>query len=395
MAGTSEGKTSLDGIVSGKSWERLANAIEKTGKSVVYDDPRATSPRLKAEGVRNVVRTLASCAMMSLEHDRAYPHLVRIFDTYRQHGNANPDCVYFYSEISPEYTYRIHGKRGSARLLEIQTMDEHMLAHPNHKGLYMATDLQAEADGSIEITLSTKEHSKNWIPLSEDARWIYVRQYYYDWDNEIPADLVIERVGATYPPPPVKPEWIEERVEMMARLFPTFCRSTMNFVDSYYAAPAGDFNFVQSKSGLAGLYYGKGHFTCASDEAVIVEFKPPECVYWSFQLMNHFWESLDWDMRQTSLNGHQAQVDPDGMFRAVIATSDPGVPNWLDPAGHAGGLICGRVLRPTSDPKASMRTVPLAEVRAHVHPATPTITPAQRTEQLRKRMLGVARRFRQ
>ena len=37
--------------------------------------------------------------------------------------------------------------------------------------------------------------------------------------------------------------------------------------------------------------------------------------------------------RQSSLNGHQAVLDPDGVFRAVISARDPGVPNWLDTGG--------------------------------------------------------------
>lgn len=377
------------------SWDKLAAALRDAGRSIVYDDPRATTTRLQAEGARSLLRTFANAAMMGLEHRADYPKLVRIFDTYRQHGNANPDCVYFYAEVSPEHTYRIHGRRGTARLFEVQIMDSHMLAHPNHKGIFDATDLEADADGHIDIQLGGARRAKNWVPLAPEARWLYVRQYYYDWETEIPADVAIERVGATYPPPPLDPAFLDERIEMLARLFPSFCRSAMNFVATYYAVPETELGFVQSKSGLGGLSYGKGHFTCGPDEAVILEFKPPRCVYWSFQLMNHFWESLDWDVRQTSLNGHQAELDADGVFRAVIARTDPGVPNWLDPAGHEGGLICGRVLRPEAPPVTTLTKVKLGELRTHLPASTRLVTPDERSATLRRRMLGVARRHRE
>ena len=115
----------------------------------------------------------------------------------------------------------------------------------------------------------------------------------------------------------------------------------------------------QSTAGMDGLLYGKGHFKIGDDEAAILEFRPPECRYWSFQIMNDFWETQEFDLRQTSLNGHQGRLDPDGVFRGVIAVNDPGVPNWLDPVGHGNGLICARVLYPKSTPEVTIRTVPL------------------------------------
>jgi Protein of unknown function (DUF1214) len=372
-------------------WNQFIDTLMRTGQTLVFEDKRVDSPRLRSEGVRNIVRTFASAAAITLEQDARYPRLVRLFDPWRQHGNANPDCLYCYAELSPEYTYRIHGRRGTAPLFEVQIMDEHMLAHPHHKSLHSATELEADADGTIEVTLSATPQPRNWVPLAPQARWMYFRQYFQDWDNEIPADVVIERSGATYPPPPVSPEWLDQRIALMTRLFQSYCQSAMNFVGTYYAAPPGGFDFVLSKSGLTGLFYGKGHFECPPGHAVILEFEPPPCPYWSFQVMNHFWESLDWDMRQTSLNCHQAVMDPDGVFRAVICTDDPGVPNWLDPAGHANGLICARVLRPGSEPAATMRVAAIADIRRHLHPATGTLSPAERSELLRRRMHATAR----
>ena len=119
---------------------------------------------------------------------------------------------------------------------------------------------------------------------------------------------------------------------------------------------------------MDGLLYGKGHFTLADDQAAILEFRPPECRYWSFQIMNDFWESQEFDLRQTSLNGHQAGLDPDGVFRGVISVNDPGVPNWLDPVGHRNGLICARVLYPRTTPEVMIRIVPLNRLRETLHP---------------------------
>ena len=176
---------------------------------------------------------------------------------------------------------------------------------------------------------------------------------------------------------------------------PTWFRHFEKRVEGYYESPADSCKFVLSTAGMDGLHYGKGHFTFAPDEAVVLEFRPPKCEYWSFQIMNNFWDSQDFDVRQVSLNGHQGLLDADGVFRGVISTVDPGVPNWLDPVGHTAGTICGRVLYPVEPPVTTMRTVPLAELRRHLPAGTPEVTVQQRSESLRRRMLAVRRRYRE
>ena len=51
---------------------------------------------------------------------------------------------------------------------------------------------------------------------------------------------------------------------------------------------------------------------------------PPDALYWSVSLGNYWWETIDYANRQSSLNGHQAVLDADGVFRAVVAHARPG-----------------------------------------------------------------------
>ena len=125
---------------------------------------------------------------------------------------------------------------------------------------------------------------------------------------------------------------------------------------------------------------------------MIVEVEPPACAYWNFHLMDHYWQSLDWHVRQTSVNGHQAVVDADGRFRAVISHRDPGVPNWLDTSSHEIGLIMARFFQPDSTPVPVMRVVAFDELHKHLPASTPRLLPEQRSEMLRRRMHSVRRR---
>lgn len=377
------------------AWDEVLAALRDGGR-VVLDDPAAVGdPVQPAEAGRYLARLFTSGALQSLElADPEHPRLVRYYDPHLQWGMANPDCVYMYARISGEGTYRISGNRGTARLLDVQTFNGHMSDLPDYRPLDTVSGFETDDDGRIDIVLSREPAGPNWVPLREDTTWLFLRQYYYDWNTEVPADLVIEKDGATYPPPALSLSEAETRLEQLARWLRNGPAALQGFVQTFTVTPDDAVPFSPDPVGMEGLFYGRGHFRCEPDEAVILEVTPPTCRYWSFQLLNSNWESLDWDVRQTSLNGHQATLDSDGAFRAVIAHRDPGVPNWLDPAGHTSGLIGGRWLRADSNPSATLHVVPFDEIRKHLPADTGTITPSQRQDSLRLRNLGVARRFR-
>ena len=376
-------------------WERMLASLQATGQHIARGS-RVQTPLAQAQLCRYLQRVLRGMLLTAIEVDDAdYPQLVRLFDTYLPYGNSNPDCTYFHATVAPQHDYRIHGRRGTARILEIQLMDGHFVAAPAHKGLRTLTDIQPDADGNIDVLLSATERPGVSLPLDPGAHWLYVRQYFYDWDTEVPADLVIERVGAEYPPPLPSAAALARRFDQLIEWIPTWYRFLEARMEGYFAAPADRCVFSTSTGGMDGMFYGKGHFRCEPDEAVIVEFRPPECRYWSFQIMNTFWESQEFDVRQTSLNGHQARLDPDGVFRGVISITDPGVPNWLDPVGHAQGLICARALNPARPPEVALRVVRLDALRRELHAATPTITAAERSATLHRRMLAARRRYRE
>ena len=121
--------------------------------------------------------------------------------------------------------------------------------------------------------------------------------------------------------------------------------------------------------------------------------KPPAAKYWSIHLGNYWMESLDFANHQSSLNGHQAVLDADGVFRAVVSLRDPGVANWLDPAGHAEGSMIYRWNQADGAPIPAARVVPFGEVRAALPPPTQTITPEERVAMIERRREHVRRRY--
>ncbi|HXR35002.1 MAG TPA: hypothetical protein VN754_03600, partial [Candidatus Binataceae bacterium] len=149
------------------------------------------------------------------------------------------------------------------------------------------------------------------------------------------------------------------------------------------------------RGGLAGQHYYQGIFRIGSDQALIVETELPQRVrYWNIQLNDPLWNTIDWFNHQSSLNGGQAILDPDGRFRAVISLKDPQVPNWLDPGGHQEGSVMLRWTEASSGPEPALKLVSLSELRQHLPETTVVVTTAMRQETLRKRRRGAQLRRR-
>ena len=103
----------------------------------------------------------------------------------------------------------------------------------------------------------------------------------------------------------------------------------------------------------------------APEEALLIEVTPPpNCDYWNFQLGNIWAESLDYGNHNVHVNNGGAQYKDDGSFRLVVAHEDPGVPNWIDTAGHHHGTMALRWVRTDAHPKPETQVVKLSDVKA-------------------------------
>jgi hypothetical protein len=114
----------------------------------------------------------------------------------------------------------------------------------------------------------------------------------------------------------------------------------------------------------AGHRFAAGEFELEADEALIVEFDPPKAPYRGFQLVNHWFEPIDYGGTGSHLNNRSAVLESDGSVRLVIADVDRGTCNWLDTRGHRVGTMQLRLSRAEDLELPSFRTrvVKVAEV---------------------------------
>ena len=244
--------------------------------------------------------------------------------------------------------------------------------------MHFLDEFERAADGTFSITLAAEPHPGNWIQLPAGAHSLLVRRVLYDWDTEEVPHIAIERIGAEVSAAPrclrtPTAAEIGEQIDALGTLIAQNADYWVDFVHSF--RDEGD-NVVPPPRPLPGTGMNdtrssvKGFFSLADDEALVVEFEPPSGLFWSICLGDIWFRTIDYSHHQTSLNGHQVTIDPDGRCRVVIAHRDPGVANWLDTTDHRHGVICLRWVRVDRRPEVHTRVVPFAEIDESLHTGT-------------------------
>jgi hypothetical protein len=311
----------------------------------------------------------------------------------------NPDDTYLLARINGERTYRICGERGSVYMLTFVTGAGMMgLASTPGKGFdqYDAEDLRLGPGGTFEVVLSREQpqgYSGNWWRLDPGADYILARQRSYDWGTERDARLAIERIDRFVPKSRRAPGAIVADIrELLSGFTPRLTRMWLQFqnalrergmINKFEFANFGDIGAIRVQ------HYWQCVFELQPHEALILETEIPKvCRYWNLQLNDPLFNTIEYLYAQSSLNGHQARLDTDGRFRAVVALEDPGVPNWLDTGGFLQGTIMGRWYASDTQPLPVVSRVPLSDVRACLPPDTPQLSREARELQIRARVRG-------
>ena len=316
----------------------------------------------------------------------------------------NPDDIYLYSPIRGDLTYRVSGNRGTVKMLTFTTQRGFcgMVDEVSQMGEFNDLDdrdLEIDDDGEFELILSANRppnYTGNWAPIGTNADTLMVRYRSYDWGSEISPQLSIECLDPVPPKPRLTPENIAQRLQLMAK-FPA--RMTKLFFAMQNAVrDAVGVNVFQPApidGALSKQIYLPAIYELNDDEALIIETDlPKKRHYWNIQLNDPYYNAVEFVYRLSSLNGHTAKLSSDGKLRAVIALEDPGVPNWLDPAGFSEGTIYGRWYDCDSCPTPRIIRVPLTQLRNHLPPDTAVISPQQREEELKARVRAAQRRRR-
>lgn len=357
-------------ILDGAGWKVFCDALANAGAVLLR--PGSPAGALdRAEGCRYLGRLTRLALEKFVEHaDPAAPSFYRLSHETAKIGCDNPDSVYLNAAISGDYAYRLIGTRGTVAYLGFGTYYGHYgsPARSGCSGHLDAGDLSLGPDGSFEIVLSRDPAPGNWLPLESDSSMLIVRQNFLDRARERPADLRIERIGAKGPAAPLSAAALARGLTDAARFVSGTATLFADWAEGFARQPNTllpmDPAITGGAHGDPNIAFHMGYWRLAPGEALLVEMTPPACDFWNFQINNHWMESLDYRHHRIHLNAHTVRLRADGSVRIVVAHRDPGVPNWIETAGHAHGTMGLRWIKAASHPTPDCRVAPHEEIVA-------------------------------
>ncbi|MGC4935403.1 hypothetical protein ACLQ3C_17185 [Gordonia sp. DT30] len=329
-----------------------------------------------AEGLDYLAGSISAILHLVRTRNLTHPVFVTSTGPYTKMGLDNPDTLYLHADIEPTGTYRVRGRRGTTADLSFQVLrgDYTPDAVPGGDDAFDDRRLAIEADGTFDITFrpAGSAPAPGELVLPEGATTLSVREVYSEWSATKGA-IAIERVdtAGTAPPEPDL-ERVERRYRTAAKMLTARINTWFNFPKWFYLdEPVNAFTAPRlTPGGLATQFSSVGHYRLGEDEAMVITVPRSAAPYQGFQLGSMWYISLDYVNHQTSLNSAQAQVDPDGMIRMVLAHRNPGVTNWIETTGRGQGILQFRWQRTdapiTPDLGPSAQVVDFADVAAHL-----------------------------
>jgi hypothetical protein len=362
----------VEKIRNAEAWSEFCELLKKAGEVILREDLE-TSDFDRGEGHRYLSRLLRAGLHSFAEGTgpvhaefRPMPPLVKM-------GLDNPDNFYVSASVDPRYDYRIRGKRGTIHYLSFAAQSQNFAARDKiagGAGHLEDSELRLESDGSFEIVASRNEQPGNWLRMADHTSQILIRQTFLDRNAERPVEVGIECLTPHDPPPPLDPARVPGQL-LGSALYAIGCAQWFAdwVVEFGRRSPVNQFHLPdeeehRSVGGDPNVRMWLGQWKLAPDEVLVVEATPPRCDYWNFQIANIWGESLDFVNRRVHTNSHTAVYEADGSFRIVVASEDPGLPNWIDTAGHDHGIMGLRWVRSSEHPEPRSSVVRRDELPA-------------------------------
>lgn len=395
------------------AWHAFCEALKAAGDAA-FKEANPADPLLRADAFRFLTQNLGQAFPLALETaDPAYPQIHYFTHPTMKLGSDVPDFTYRQAWISGEHSYRITGRKGTARWfnLTVQGPKPKTIPGTDFAPLHepfgdipesniFGHQIETDAEGNFELFVGGAERSTNWVPTTPGSRKLFIREAFDHW-YETPTTLTIERIGMDVPRPLPGPErmieafdWAADFVTGVMRDWPEHSwRTSGGVVD-----PNQINRFPEDKRANDASDAKRGRMAAsmvwrlAPDEALIVEMDHHDG-FWIFGLNGVFCGSLDFLHRPTSYTPARTKVDADGVVRFVIAHDDPGVHNWLDTQGFSDGNLGYRCLEKQNPATFRTRLTKRADLLQALPQDTAMVTPGERTRQMLDRYRSIKLRF--
>ena len=309
----------------------LADAITEAER-LVAEAPLIEGDADLLEGLQYLAGCIAACTHVAFDYDRDHPFLHSGTGPFTKMGLDNPDTLYFGTRVVAGHEYVVTGTRGSTTDLSFQLLggeytDDNV---PDSETAFDDRKLNVAADGSFEWRFTPKVNAQ-----------LVIREVYNDWSAQRGTLAIARTDTAGTAPPPLTKELIERRYATAGKQLVQRVKTWLQFPKWFYDnLPVNTLTAPRlTPGGLATQYSSVGHYDLTPEQALIITLPVTDAPYLGFQLGSLWYISLDYINHQTSLNGTQAQADPDGKIRIVVSDQNPGVTNWVETLGHRKGYL--------------------------------------------------------
>lgn len=264
-------------------------------------------------------------------------------------------------------------------------------------GLY-GHEMEVKPDGSFEVIVSASPHKGNWLKITEDDFRVTIRQFFADWNKEVPMAAIVELVSeSVVEPVALSADNIMQSMEASVQWLTTTVRFWQDIIDLYRKYP-NEFKSWREVTG-DGVNATPGgdpeicYWKIPQDKALILRVRPPECLFWNVEFNNPWWETMDYRFHLSGTNNHHAVIEDDGELIIVASHQDPGVPNWLDTCGHTEGMMGRRWMFSKENPRYECTLVDFDMMPSALPENIKRITPEARKAQIENRRKGLYKRF--
>lgn len=378
-------------------WTQSFRDAIAEAEELIAHPPFEITEQERAEGYDYLAGSIRSSVQAAFGWDLVHPVLMNGTHQYSRQALDNPDAIYVNAYLDAAGTYEISGVRGTTADLSFQLMDGNYTAHgsPTTLAAFDDRELDIADDGSFSWRFGPE------IGLTKGTNLI-VREVFSDWVGERRGTIRIQRLDtAGIPRAPLTRASVAKRYDVAAKALTTRIRAWFEFPKWFtYTEPVNTLTSPKSTpGGLSSQFSSLGHYALTDDEALVVTVPVCEAAaYQAIQIGSKWYVSTDYEHYQSSLTAAQSQADPDGRFRYVISTRNPGIANWLDTTNHATGVIMmrwQRVARPlTADDGPEVRLVAFDDLATHLpYYADNRVTPEQYAARIADRQVGVAQRM--
>lgn len=397
----------------GAAWDQFCDRLKQAG-AFAFKDANPATPLQRADAFRFLTRNLGQAFDLALEtRDPAFPQIHWFTTPGMKLGGDVADFTYRQAWISGEHTYRLTGRRGTARWLNITVQGQRPESIPGtgwpslHEPFgdipecnILGSHLETDARGEFELFIGGEPRERNWLPTTPDSRKLFIREAFDAW-GETPTTLTMERVGMAEPRPMPSPErmieamgWAGQFVTGLMEQWPEHSWLTSGGVcdpASLNAFPA-DKSANDASDAKRGRMAAHMVWHLEPDEALIVEMDMHDG-FWIFGMGGAMMGSMDFLHRPVSYTPARTRIDADGVVRLVIAHDDPGVHNWLDTQGFSDGNLTYRNLLGQNPAKFRTRLVKRAALPECLPAGTAMVSPNERARMLLERYRAIKLRF--